>query len=181
MSSRKFLNYIISFLIVTFTIGNPLFAQNQKIGYIDSEYILGKIPEYRGISERMNQLTQQWQDELTKLEQGLQTLQEDYDAREILYTEEIKKEKLAEIETARNKVNSYKKQKFGPQGDYYKQQQDLLEPLQQRILEAINKIAERDDFDFIFDRTGDYLFLYTKAQWNLSDDVLLELGIEFDN
>lgn len=167
-----FITLLYAFMAVT------LSAQTQKIGYIDSEFILSKIPEYTGLSERMNVLSQQWKKELDEMQKEVDELQKDYDGKAILFTEEVKQQKLKEIEAKKQKINQFRTAKFGPTGEYFRKQQELLEPLQQRILEAVSKIAARDNYDFIFDRTGDYLFLYTKPQWNLSEDVLYELGIE---
>ncbi|TNE71954.1 OmpH family outer membrane protein [bacterium] len=156
-------------------------AQNQKIGYIDSEYILSKIPEYSGIGERLSILSQQWKKELDEIQKVITDLEKDYEAKSILFTDDVKQTKLKEIEVQKQKLDQFRTAKYGPNGEYFKKQQELLEPLQQHILEAVNKIALRDNYDYIFDRTGDYLFLFTKPQWNLSDEVLLELGIEVED
>lgn len=150
----------------------------QKIGFIDSDFILNNIPEYQGINERLSVLTNQWQEEITEMETEIEELETEFEAKEILYTDEVKAEKEQEIKTKKLALESYKKQKFGPNGEYFQKQQELLEPLQQRILEAVNKISETEDFDYVFDRTGDYMFLYTNPEWNLSEDVLIELGID---
>jgi len=152
----------------------------QKIGYIDSDFILSKIPEYSNINERLNILSQQWKKELSELEEEVASLDKEYESKSILYTEEIKNQRLKEIEAKRQKIDQFRNAKYGPSGEYFKRQQEFIELLQQRILEAVNKIAEREKYDFIFDRTGDYLFLFTNQQWNLSEDVLLELGIELE-
>ncbi len=169
-----FITLLFAFMAVTLT------AQTQKIGFIDSEFILSKIPEYTGLSDRMNVLSQQWKKELDEMQKEVDELQKDYDGKAILFTEEVKQQKLKEIEAKKQKIDQFRTAKYGPTGEYFKKQQELIEPLQQRILEAVSKIAARDNYDFIFDRTGDYLFLFTKPQWNLSEDVLYELGIELD-
>ena len=149
----------------------------QKIGYVDSEYILEKIPDFSGISEQMRILAQQWRDELNKQEAEIDNLRKDFQAKEILYTPEIRKQKQDEIDQKVAARTRYRESKFGPEGDYFRRQQDLLQPLQKRILEAINRVAARSGYDFVFDRSGDFMFLYTRSNWNLSDEVLEELGI----
>lgn len=158
---------------------NTGFAQ-QKVGYIDSEFILSKIPEYNGIGERLSIISQQWKKEIDEFQKEITDLTTDFDAKSILYTEEVRSQKKKEIEVKQQKLDQFKNAKYGPSGEYFKRQQELIEPLQQRILEAVNKIAVRDKYDYIFDRTGDYLFLFTSPQWNVSEEVLLELGIEID-
>ncbi|MGK7389960.1 MAG: OmpH family outer membrane protein, partial [Candidatus Cyclobacteriaceae bacterium M2_1C_046] len=75
----------------------------------------------------------------------------------------------------------YLEQKFGSEGDYFQQQKELLEPIQRKVFEAITVVAEREGFDFIFDRTQNNDILFARDQWNLNDEVLLELGIATDN
>ena len=152
----------------------------QKIAYIDSEFILSKIPEYNGIGDRLSVISSQWKKEIDEFQKEVDDLQRDFDAKSILYTEDVKLQKKKEIDLKIQKLDQFKTSKYGPNGEYFKRQQELIEPLQQRVLDAVNKIATRDNYDFIFDRTGDYLFLFTKSQWNVSEEVLLELGIEVE-
>lgn len=155
-------------------------AQNQKIGFIDSEYILSNMPEYTGIDQRLRQASQEWQQEIDRMQAEIERLKQEFQAREILFTSEQRQQKLTEIDNKIRDRERFLQSKFGPEGDYFKQQQQLLEPIQLRIVEATDKVAARDGFDFVFDRAGDFLFLYTRPQWNISNDVLLEMGIQVD-
>ena len=155
-------------------------AQNQKTGYIDSEYILSKLPDYSGVEQRLATVVQGWTTEIDKMEKEIQELKKDLQAKEILYTEQVRKDKQDEIDQKISEKERFVQSKYGPDGEYYKTQETLLEPIQQKIMVAVRTVAERGNFDFVFDRSGDFLFLYTKPQWNLSNDVLEELGIEID-
>jgi outer membrane protein len=155
-------------------------AQNQKIGFIDSEYILSNMPEYTGIDQRLRQVSQEWQQEIDRMQAEIERLKQEFQAREILFTSEQRQQKLTEIDNKIRDRERFLQSKFGPDGDYFKQQQQLLEPIQLRIVEATDKVAARDGFDFVFDRAGDFLFLYTRPQWNISNEVLLEMGIQVD-
>jgi outer membrane protein len=155
-------------------------AQNQKIGFIDSEYILSNMPEYTGIDQRLRQVSQEWQQEIDQMQAEIERLKQEFQAREILFTSEQRQQKLTEIDNKIRDRERFLQSKFGPEGDYFKQQQQLLEPIQLRIVEATDKVAARDGFDFVFDRAGDFLFLYTRPQWNISNEVLLEMGIQVD-
>jgi outer membrane protein len=68
--------------------------------------------------------------------------------------------------------------RFGPDGEYFTRQKELLEPIQRQIFDALNIVAEREDFDFVFDRAQDSRFLFVRQQWNLTEDVMLELGLD---
>lgn len=156
-------------------------AQNQKLGFIDSEFILTKLPDYSGVEQRLGTLVQGWTTEIEKLDTEIENLKKDLLAKEILYTELVRKEKQDEINMKVTERERFVQTKYGPDGEYYKTQETLLEPIQQRIMLAVRTVAERGNYDFVFDRAGDFLFLYTKPQWNLSNDVLQELGIEVES
>lgn len=174
------LTYFATLTVLMLTV--PVLTQaQQKIGFIDSEFILSNIPEYNGINERLNVLTNQWRTEITEMETEIEELETEFEAKEILYTDEVKEQKLNEIERKQKELETYRTQKFGPNGEYFRRQQELLEPLQQRVLEAVNFVSERDNFDYIFDRTGDYMFLYTNPEWDISEYVLIEMGIEIED
>lgn len=176
------IQYKYSFLVFLLILlgSSHVMAQNQKIGYIDSNYILQHIPEYKGINQRLQLLSKQWKDQLKKMQDTIDQMQKDFSAKEILYTPEVRKEKKKAIEDKIKEKQAFLDSKFGPNGEYFQKQKDLLQPLQQKIVDAVNKIAEREGYDFVFDRSGDYLFLYTRSKWNLSDKVLQELGIQVD-
>lgn len=155
-------------------------AQNQKIGYFESDFILSNIPEYEGVQQRLELLSQTWKEELTAMEEEIEQLEEDFRAKEILYTEEIRKQKRQEIQQKKKQKENYLAQKFGPEGEYYTRQAELLEPIQRQVFTAVRSVARRQGFDFVFDRAGDIKMVYARTEWNLNEAILLELGIEVE-
>jgi outer membrane protein len=155
-------------------------AQDQKIGYFESDYILAQIPEYNGIEQRLQLLSDGWEQELDDMEAEIQALEEDYDAKEILYTDEIRAQKLAEIKQKKQARDAFLNQKFGPEGEYFQSQRNLLEPLQRQIFTAVRTVAQKQGFDFVFDRSGDIYMVYARGEWNLNEAILEELGIEVE-
>lgn len=155
-------------------------AQDQKIGFFESDYILQQIPEYEGIQQQLDLLSSQWKEELSKLEAEIKELEEDYAAKEILYTEEIRNEKKKEINNKRKSKERYLSQKFGPNGEYFTRQKELLEPIQRQVFSAVRAVAERQSFDYVFDRSGDIYMVYANDEYSLDDDILLELGLEIE-
>ncbi|TVR16560.1 MAG: OmpH family outer membrane protein [Balneolaceae bacterium] len=153
-------------------------GQNQKIGFIDSDIILQNMPEYSGLEQRLTLLSDGWRQEIDQLEAALDELERDFEAREILFTDEIREQRLREIDQKQTELNRLIEQRFGPQGDYFTRQKELLEPIQRLIFDALTRVANREDFDFVFDRASETRFLFTRQQWNLTDEVMLELGID---
>jgi len=168
--------YLITLLILLSF--ESIYAQNQKIGFIDSDIIMQNIPEYGGIEQRLSLLSESWRQEIMRMERSIEDLENDFAAREILFTEDIRAQRLREIEQKRDQLDRYIEEKFGPNGDYFSRQKELLEPIQRAIFEALSRVASRLNYDFIFDRADDIRFLYAGQEWNLTDEVMLEMGLD---
>lgn len=165
-------------VLFAFVIETELIAQNQKIGFIDSEMIIEQMPEYTGIEQRLNLLSESWRDELREMDRNLERLREEFEAREVLYTDEVREQRLEEINTLENESEILLEEKFGPEGEYFQRQRELLEPVQRQVFDAVIRVADREGFDFIFDRARDVRFLFARSEWNLTEDVMIELGIQ---
>ncbi|MBO6586967.1 MAG: OmpH family outer membrane protein [Gracilimonas sp.] len=161
-------------------LSQSIWAQEQKIGFYESDYILQQIPEYEGIQQQLDLLSTQWKEQVEEMENEIQQLQEDYEAKEILYTDEIRNQKKQEIAQKKRQKEQYLAQKFGPEGEYFSRQRELLEPIQRQVFTAVRAVAQQQSFDFVFDRSGDIYMVYANNEYNLNDDILLELGIEVE-
>lgn len=168
---------ILPVLLFFLVLAENVYSQNQKIGFIESNVILQKIPEYTGIEQQLQLLSETWRQEISEMENELEELERDFEAREILFTDEIREQRLSEINRKRDELDRYIEDKFGPQGEYFTRQKELLEPIQRTIFDALSRVASRDNFDFVFDRSDDIRFLYARQTWNLTEEVMLELGI----
>lgn len=155
-------------------------AHAQEIGYVDSEYVLNQMPEYATVQQKLDKLEQQWRSEIQQKEQEVQKLEQEFQARELLYTEEERKQKRKAIQRTRREIEQLRQRYFGPEGQLYSRQKDLMRPLQERILEAAENVATDEGYDYVVDKKGEALFLYAKKEHDLSDQVLRELGITVD-
>lgn len=153
-------------------------SAQQKIAYIRSEYILGKVPEYASVQQKMDRLSQDWEGELRRKQQELDENFREYQARELLYTTEARNAKRQEIMEKERGLEDLRRRYFGPEGELFKQQESLMRPIQERVLNAVEKVSQREGYDYVFDKNGDFVFVYTKDQYDLSDLVLKELGID---
>lgn len=158
----------------------PATAQ-QRIGYIDSEYILNQTPEYATVQQKLDRLEEQWRQEIETKRDEVETLREEFQARELLYTDEERQEKRQAIEQARREIEQLRARYFGPDGELYARQKELMRPIQERVLAAVEQVATSQGYDFVFDKSGDYLFMFARDEYDLSDDVLRELGIDVNN
>lgn len=153
----------------------------QKIAYIDSQYISGKYPEFATAQQKLDRMTQDWEREITAKREEVDELFQEYQARELLYTQEERQRKRDEIMQAEDGVERLRAQYFGPDGDLFKQQEQLLKPIQEKVLAAVEEVALAEGYDYVFDKSGDYVFLYANEQHDLSNQVLEELGIEIES
>lgn len=156
-------------------------AAQQKIGYIDSEYILSKLPEYATVQQQLDRMAQSWQTELDELKVELDEKFREYQARELLYTNEERQRRRQEIVQEEEALERLRVKYFGPEGDIFLQQEQLMRPVQEKILQAINDVATSEGYDYIFDASGEFLFMFKRDQYDLSDTVLRELGIDVES
>lgn len=158
-------------------LGAPSVAAQQRIAYIDSEVILQRLPAFQTVQQEVDRLAQQWRAEVDEIAAEVERLQQDYNARELLYTPDERAARRAEIEARRQALAAARQRYFGPDGELLREQQARMRPVQELVLEAVERVALAENFDYVFDRSGDFLFLYTRPQFNLTERVLEELGV----
>lgn len=152
----------------------------QRIGYVDTEYILDQMPEYASVQKKLDQLEERWREEIQNQKEEVDTLREEYQAREVLYTEEERKRKRQEIQEAQKTVEKLREQYFGPEGQLYTRQKELMRPIQERVLTAVEDVATEAGYDYVLDKKGETLFMFARDEHSLSEQVLQELGINVD-
>ncbi|NTU50758.1 MAG: OmpH family outer membrane protein [Desulfobulbaceae bacterium] len=166
-------NLIALIFFISFSVLNAHDSDGQqKTGYIDSEVIMNALPETQDAERKLESYTSAWQSEIMRRRTSLDSLFKDYQSKEILYTEELKKQKQQVIIDAEKTITQYQNQKFGSNGEYFKMQAELMKPIQTRIFNAMKKVAADEGYDFIFDKSGDILLLYTNEEYNLTQKVL---------
>jgi len=155
----------------------PASAQ-QKIGYVDSEYILKLTPEYVTVQQQLDRTAEEWNKELDKTGREIEEKFRDYQSRELLYTNEERQSRRSEIMQDEKNLEQQRAKYFGPDGEIFSQQELMMRPIQERILTAIEEVATQEGFDYIFDKSGEFLFLFAQDRWDVSNKVLEELGID---
>lgn len=149
----------------------------QKIGYVDSQSILEKLPEHATVQQKLDQLETEWRAEIQSQKEKVQKLKDEYQASELLYTDEERKRKRQAIQKAQKKVEQLRQRYFGPEGQLYTRQKELMRPIQERVLSATEEVATQEGYDYVFDKSKKVLFMYARDEHNLNDSVLRELGI----
>ena len=153
------------------------FAQ-LKIGYVDSDTIMDNYPDVQDARQQLDALVQEWQTELRKLESELKAKQDDYEKRKLIMTEQTSSEALAEINKLQKEISDYRDKKFGANGELFQKQNEVMKPIQNKVFTIIQQIATEEGLDFVFDRSGDILFLFAKPEYDLTTKVIERLKLE---
>ncbi len=170
-------NTIGKFLCTLVFVAGTLVLSAQKFAYVDSQYILSKIPEYKAAQDQINQISIQWQKEIEAKLTEVDQLYKAYKADEVLLTEEMKQKRQSEIEEKEKAVKDLQKQHFGVNGDLFKKRQELVKPIQDKVYNAVQDLAEKDNLAIIFDKSNDDVnILYASSRYDKSDEILKNMG-----
>mgnify|MGYP001795514819 CR=1 FL=1 len=164
-------------ILALFLVGTLTAAQAQKIGYVDTEYILEQMEEYSAAQAEVEQISKKWQEELEKMYEGIEQMDRDYQAEEVLLAEDVKKQRQEAIFQAERKAKEYKQEKFGYDGELYTVQDQKIKPLQDKVYQAIEEVAKERKLDIMFDKSGNSGMLYTNAIFDRTDEVMKKLGL----
>ena len=161
------------FFILLFLTSSFIFGQRGiKIGYIDTEYILENLPEYNQISKRLEEKAGDWKKEIEERSRKIDQKKESLKSERILLTSEMIEEIEEEILIDEEELSEYQQKRFGPRGDLIIQKQQLIQPIQDQIFNAIRELAKSRNYDFIFDKSADIVMLYSDKRYDVSDQIL---------
>jgi len=149
-----------------------------KIGYVDSDTIMDNLPDVQDARQKLDALVQEWQGELKKMESELKAKKDDFEKRKLIMTEQTSSELETEIAQKEKEVSDYREKKFGANGELFQKQDEIMKPIQNKVFNVIQQVAVEEDLDFIFDRSGDIIFLYAKEKYDLTTKVLERLKLE---
>lgn len=149
----------------------------QKFGYVDTEYILENIPEYKSSQEKLDNMSVEWQKEIEQKFSEIDRLYKAFQAEAVLLPEDIKKKREEEIIQKEKDVKELQKKRFGKDGDLSKKRQELVKPIQDKVYNAIESIASAGAYAIIFDTAGNLNMVYVNSKFDKSNEVLEKMGI----
>lgn len=165
---------VITCLFIVFSLGHTM---AQKWGYVDTEYILGKIPEYKEAQDEINALSLSWDQEIRGMYREIESMYNKLQAEEVLLTPEMKEERMGEIKAKEEEVKAYHKKVFGYEGLFFLKKKELIKPVQDKVFEAVEKVAKDNRLQMVFDKSGGLVLIYTDPIHDYTDYVLEELGL----
>ena len=169
---KKIIFIISCLLLIAFT------STAQRYAVIDSKYILEKLPEYKESQTKLNQFSDQWQQEIEKKQADLDRMYKDYDAEQVMLTDQLKKKREDELYNREKEVRDLQKRRFGFEGDLFRKRQELIKPIQDKVYIAIQKLAVERSYDFILDKSEGITVIFADPKLDRSDEVLKYLGVK---
>ena len=150
----------------------------QRYAVIDTKYILERIPAYKEADAKLKLIGEQWQKEIDDLQVQLDKMYKNYESEQFMLTEALKKKREDELFEKEKQVRDLQKKRFGYEGDLFKERQRLIKPVQDKVYDAIQKIATSRSYDFVLDKSEGITIIFADPKLDKSDDVLKELGIK---
>lgn len=163
--------------VLVFALLIAKFTFAQKFGYVDSQYILEKMPEYKEAQSEIEKLAKGWEKEIQDLYQKVEQMEVDLRAEEVLLTKEMWEERNTEIERSWKEVQEYQQSIFGFEGLYFLKKKELVKPVQDQVFESVSRVAKNNRLQTVFDKSGDLVMIYTDPIHDYTDFVLEDLGL----
>jgi len=167
--------FTLSLLIAGMAMG---FSQSQKFAYVNTDYILGRIPAYDAAQKQLDKFSEEWQKEIEAKRADIEKLYKDYQAERVLLTEEMRTKREEEIMQREKDVKDLQKKYFAPEGLLYKKRTELVKPIQDDVFAAVKDLAAEGGYSIIFDVAAGPVMLFTDPKFDKSDDVLKKMGIQ---
>ena len=166
-------NILFAFVMVLMTL--PVFSQ--KYAYIDSEYILGNVPEYKEAQAELDRIAALWQKEIEAKFKTIDSMYKSYQVEAITLPDNLKKNREDQIIAAEQDAKNLQKRRFGKDGDLFKKREELVKPIQDKVFAAIEEYAKEKGYAFVFDVSGAMTIVYADEKFDINDAILEKLGI----
>jgi outer membrane protein len=165
-------------LLSTFCFGFVAFSFAQRYAIIDTKQILDQVPAYKAAQKQLDDIAATWQKEIDGQQAELDKMYKDFDAEQVMLSDDLKKKREDQILTKEKNVRNLQRQRFGFEGDLFKKRQDLVKPIQDKVYNAVQKLAVQRGYDFVLDKSEGITVIFADPKLDKSDDVLRELGIK---
>jgi outer membrane protein len=149
-----------------------------RYAIIDTKYILSKIPEYKEADNKLKLIGEQWQKEIDEKQSQLDKMYKNYEAEQFMLTDELKKKREDELFVKEKEVRDLQKRRFGYEGDLFKERQRMVKPVQDKVYNAVQKLAIARSYDFVLDKSEGITIIFADPKLDKSEEVLKELGVK---
>jgi outer membrane protein len=150
--------------------------QAQKFAYVDTDYILNKIPDFKQAQDKLDGLSADWQKEIENKYADVEQMYRAYQQEQVLLTDDMKEKREDAIIKKETDAKNLQKKYFGTEGNLYLKRQELIKPIQDKIYDAIQQLAADNKYAIVFDSSSDLIMLYKNDNYDKSDKVLDLMG-----
>src|SRR6476469_2774352 len=165
------------FFLICF-LGLGVLGFSQRYAIIDTKYILDKLPEYKDAQKQLDDIAADWQKEIDGMQQELDRMYKDYDAEQVMLSDDLKKKREDQLFSKEKALRDLQRKRFGFEGDLFKKRGELVKPIQDKVYNAVQKLAADRGYDFILDKSEGITVIFADPKLEKSDDVLKELGMK---
>ena len=162
-------------LFIAFAFLGSFTVNAQRMAYVDMEKIMESVPDYAKAQKELEEIAERWRQEISKEYDKIDQMYRDYQAREVLMSDDTLKQKQDEIVAKEKEVRELQKKRFGPEGELFTKRQSLVKPIQEKVYTAIEKFANDRNYDVIFSAPDGSTIIYAKADKDVTADVIKSL------
>jgi outer membrane protein len=155
-----------------------LFGSAQKYAIIDTRYILDRLPEYKTAQQQLDVLAASWQKQIDSSQAQLDKMYRSFEAERVMLTDELRQKREDQLFNKEKEVRDLQRKRFGFEGDLFRKRQELVKPVQDRVYNAVQKLASTRGYDFVLDKSEGITIIFADPKLDKSEDVLKELGIK---
>jgi outer membrane protein len=166
--------------IFSLALGIMLFACSamaQKYAIIDTRYILDKMPEYKLAQKQLDDVAAGWQKDIDGKQADLDKMYKDFEAEQVMLSDELKKKREDQLFMKEKELRDLQRKRFGFEGDLFKKRQELIKPIQDKVYNAVQKMAVQRGYDFVLDKSEGITIIFADPKLDKSEDVLKDLGV----
>ena len=154
-----------------------IFSFAQRFGYVDTGYVLENLPSYKTAQQQLQTQAENWAKEIENHQTQLEKMQQELEAERILLTKEKIQEREEKIVEKKEEIKKLQDKRYGPKGDMISSRMNLVKPIQDQVFNAVDKVAKRRNYSFVFDKAnGDLIMLYSDPKYDISEEVLRTLA-----
>jgi outer membrane protein len=152
-------------------------AEAQKYAIIDTRYILDKMPDYKAAQKQLDEIAADWQKDIDSKQAELDNMYKSFEAEQVMLSDELKKKREDQLFNKEKALRDLQRKRFGFEGDLFKKRQELIKPIQDKVYNAVQKMAVTRGYDFVLDKSEGITIIFADPKLDKSEDVLKDLGV----
>jgi outer membrane protein len=164
-------------LLLSFLMGFGILGFSQKYAIIDTRYILDKMPDYKTAQKQLDDIAANWQKDIDSKQAELDNMYKSFEAEQVMLSDELKKKREDQLFNKEKELRDLQRKRFGFEGDLFKKRQELVKPIQDKVYNAVQKMAGLRGYDFVLDKSEGITIIFADPKLDKSEDVLKELGV----